>query len=462
MSPPGILLQQHRLFDLLRRATDIATLILCWLLTRELYGLAINEFSALAVITVCSAFSILSAVAGLYLSQRSQSFGDRLVRLWVVCSLSMLSCAALAYLSLRVFINMPPKALLTWWGLSCLMLSGWRIGVRLTLTMMRKRGVNYRRAAIIGHGALTEQLKARLKQNPWMGIRITASYGANYPDGRCLTAQDLLQLTAQAERGDFDHVYLTLPLHEHDTLDQLIRVLANSACSVYFVPDVFTFDLLNSRLHVIDGIPAISIYDSPFSPTDELLKRSFDIVFSLAALTALSIPMIGIGLLVKATSPGPALFRQTRYGLNGKPFKVWKFRSMTTQDDGSRIQQAARNDPRITRLGAILRKASLDELPQFMNVLMGSMSVVGPRPHAAAHNEEYRQLIPGYMLRHKVKPGITGWAQVNGWRGETETLEKMAKRIEFDMEYMRRWSFYLDLKIVFLTIVQGFRHENAR
>lgn len=374
----------------------------------------------------------------------------------------MLACAALAYVSLRVLINIPPKALLAWWGLSCLALAGWRVSLRMGLSLLRKQGINYRRAAIVGHGALTEQLKARLQKNPWMGIRITACFGADYSADSCLSQADFLQLTLQAERGEFDHVYLTLPLNEHDTLDQLIRALANSACSVYFVPDIFTFDLLNSRLHVIDGIPAISIYDSPFSPADELLKRCFDIAFSLAALTALSLPMLLIGVLVRTTSPGPALFRQTRYGLNGKPFKVWKFRSMTTQDDGEHIQQASTNDPRITRLGNILRKASLDELPQFVNVLLGSMSVVGPRPHAAAHNEEYRQLIPGYMLRHKVKPGITGWAQVNGWRGETETLEKMTKRIECDMEYMRRWSFYLDLKIVALTIFQGLRHENAR
>jgi putative colanic acid biosynthesis UDP-glucose lipid carrier transferase len=172
--------------------------------------------------------------------------------------------------------------------------------------------------------------------------------------------------------------------------------------------------------------------------------------------------MLVIAIAIKMTSKGPVIFKQDRYGLNGKRIKVYKFRSMTVCDnDDTVIQQASRFDIRVTKLGLFLRRTSLDELPQFINVLQGRMSVVGPRPHAVAHNEQYRKLIKGYMWRHKMKPGITGWAQINGWRGETDTIEKMKKRVEYDLEYIRRWSVWFDLKIVFLTVFKGFVDKNA-
>ncbi len=171
--------------------------------------------------------------------------------------------------------------------------------------------------------------------------------------------------------------------------------------------------------------------------------------------------MLFLALLVKLTSKGPVLFKQKRYGLDGRAIEVWKYRSMTVMEDGDNILQAKKNDTRLTFIGSFLRRLSLDELPQFFNVLQGSMSIVGPRPHAVVHNEEYRKLIKGYMLRHKVKPGITGWAQINGWRGETDTLEKMQKRVEFDLEYIRNWSLLFDLKIVILTVFKGFYNRNA-
>jgi putative colanic acid biosynthesis UDP-glucose lipid carrier transferase len=191
------------------------------------------------------------------------------------------------------------------------------------------------------------------------------------------------------------------------------------------------------------------------------LKRAEDLILGVAILAVAAIPMLLIACAVKWTSKGSILFKQRRYGLNGKVVYVWKFRTMTVSDDGETVMQAKKGDSRLTPIGAFLRRTSLDELPQFFNVLQGTMSIVGPRPHAVAHNEQYRWLIPGYMLRHKVKPGITGWAQVNGWRGETDTLEKMEKRVECDLEYMRNWSLWLDIKIVALTIFKGFYSKNA-
>jgi putative colanic acid biosynthesis UDP-glucose lipid carrier transferase len=208
-------------------------------------------------------------------------------------------------------------------------------------------------------------------------------------------------------------------------------------------------------------MPALAVCDTPFYGMDAVRKRATDLVLACAALLVLAVPMLLIAVAVKLTSKGPVLFRQRRYGLNGEEILVYKYRSMTVCEDGSEVTQATKGDRRITRLGRFLRSTSLDELPQLFNVLEGKMSVVGPRPHAVAHNELYRKLISGYMIRHKVRPGITGLAQVNGLRGETETIEKMRERVRFDLEYLSHWSPWLDLKIICQTIVVITRDKNA-
>jgi len=234
---------------------------------------------------------------------------------------------------------------------------------------------------------------------------------------------------------------------------RLLEDLHDTTASVYFVPDIFVYDLIQARMETIGGIPVLAVCESPFYGADGLIKRISDIVFATSILLLISPLLLAIAVAVKLSSPGPVLFRQRRYGLDGKEIVVYKFRSMSVLEDGTVVTQATRDDWRVTRLGAFLRKSSLDELPQFFNVLQGRMSVVGPRPHAVAHNEMYRKLIPSYMIRHKVRPGITGLAQVNGLRGETDTLEKMSGRIEHDLAYLRNWSLLLDLKIVLLTVV---------
>ncbi|HIG8681784.1 TPA: undecaprenyl-phosphate glucose phosphotransferase, partial [Klebsiella pneumoniae] len=221
------------------------------------------------------------------------------------------------------------------------------------------------------------------------------------------------------------------------------------------IPDVFTFNILQSRTEEVNGIPVVPIFETPLNGINMVLKRLEDIILSVVILTLISPILIIISLCVKLTSPGPIIFKQTRYGMDGKPIKVWKFRTMVVMENDN-VTQATKNDVRVTKVGRFLRRTSLDELPQFFNVLFGGMSIVGPRPHAVIHNEQYRSLIEGYMLRHKVKPGITGWAQINGWRGETDTLEKMEKRVEYDLEYIREWSIWLDIRIIFLTIFKGF------
>jgi putative colanic acid biosynthesis UDP-glucose lipid carrier transferase len=241
----------------------------------------------------------------------------------------------------------------------------------------------------------------------------------------------------------------------------LLDDLHDATASIYFLPDIYIFDLMQGHFGNVGGIPVVAICESPFTGVESVVKNISDFVLASLLLLLLSPIMLCIALAVKLTSPGPAVFKQRRYGLNGEEIIVYKFRSMTVSEDGKNIVQAQKNDSRLTKIGAFLRRTSLDELPQFINVLQGRMSVVGPRPHAVAHNELYRKLIRGYMLRHKVKPGITGWAQVNGFRGETEELEKMQGRIEYDLDYLRNWSIWLDLWIIIRTVWVVLRRDNA-
>jgi putative colanic acid biosynthesis UDP-glucose lipid carrier transferase len=258
-----------------------------------------------------------------------------------------------------------------------------------------------------------------------------------------------------------DLIYLTLPLASQPRILNLLEDLRDTTASIYFTPDIFLFDLIQARMDAIGGMPVLAVCETPFYGLNGMIKRVSDIAIALSALVLILPVMIAIAIGIKLSSPGPVLFTQRRYGLDGREIIVYKFRTMTVLEDGAVVRQATRDDDRVTPLGAFLRKYSLDELPQFVNVLQGRMSVVGPRPHAVAHNETYRKLIRGYMIRHKVKPGITGWAQVNGLRGETDTLEKMRARIEYDLEYLRSWSLQLDLQIVLKTILVVLRTQNA-
>jgi putative colanic acid biosynthesis UDP-glucose lipid carrier transferase len=272
------------------------------------------------------------------------------------------------------------------------------------------------------------------------------------------TIQDLV---GQARSGAIERIYITFPMRAEDRIRGVLGQLSDTTASVYIVPDFFVFQLLHSRWSDILGLPAVSVFESPIYGIDGLAKHVSDVVLGGLFLLLAAVPMAAIALGIKLTSPGPVLFRQRRYGLDGREIRIWKFRTMNVCEDGSQAIQAKPDDPRVTWLGAILRRTSFDELPQLFNVLAGSMSLVGPRPHATAQNEQYRSQIEGYMLRHKVKPGITGLAQVNGWRGGTDSPEKMQKRIECDLRYIREWSMCLDIKILFRTIFVVLSGKNA-
>jgi putative colanic acid biosysnthesis UDP-glucose lipid carrier transferase len=258
-----------------------------------------------------------------------------------------------------------------------------------------------------------------------------------------------------------ERIMITLPMANSSRILKLLEDLRDTTASVYFVPDFFMKDLIQARMDRIAGLPVLAVCESPFHGIDGSIKRLSDIVISLFAIVILSPIFLATTLAIALTSKGPIIFKQKRYGLDGRDIEVWKFRSMRVQENGPNVVQATRHDDRITTVGRIIRKTSIDELPQFFNVLQGRMSVVGPRPHAVAHNELYRTLVKGYMVRHKVRPGITGLAQVSGARGETSAVTDMEKRIDFDLQYLRDWSLQLDLKIMLRTLKVFFHDPQA-
>lgn len=335
--------------------------------------------------------------------------------------------------------------------------------IRVGAGILRRLGYNTRRVAVVGSLPAGINLLKSFAEEPWMGFIVLGYYNSE----PLTSVSDINfcgnfdKLIIDARDGKIDRIYIAMNMQEEAKIKKIVQQLTDTTCSVLLIPDIFTFNILQARTEEINGVPVVPLFDTPLSGINMIFKRLEDIIVSTVILLLISPVLLIISVAVKFSSPGPVLFRQLRYGMDGKPIRVWKFRSMRVMENDENVVQATKNDIRVTKVGKFLRSTSLDELPQFFNVWCGQMSVVGPRPHAVAHNEEYRALIQGYMLRHKVKPGITGLAQINGWRGETDTLEKMEKRIEYDLLYIRGWSIWLDLKIIFLTVFKGFINKSA-
>jgi len=338
--------------------------------------------------------------------------------------------------------------------------------LRAAAPMLVKLQGPRQRAIIVGMNEQGLALAAKIRNSPYARIDITGFVDSRSVDRlNSPTPQNLMgglsDLASLVKANRTQLIYLSLPMASQPRILKILDDLKDTTASIYFVPDMFVTDLIQGLPGSVCDMPVISVCDTPFKGSNGALKRASDVLLSILILVLISPVMLVIAAAVKLGSPGPVIFKQRRYGQDGEEILVYKFRSMTVTEDGSSIQQAQKNDVRITRLGAILRRTSLDELPQFINVLQGRMSIVGPRPHAVAHNELYRKLIKGYMVRHKVKPGITGWAQVNGYRGETNTLDKMQARIDFDLDYLRNWSLQLDFHIILKTIRLVLKDQKA-
>lgn len=370
------------------------------------------------------------------------------------------------------------RALFLWFVATPAVLVGASLCLRQWLRMAMLSARNLRSAVIIGANKMSLELARVIHDRPELGLKLRRLYsvtGAMGADDSPLGAHELEFLSGKmdvetcddlAAVGEYvnarhiEVVFIALPTGS-PSMRAILDDLRDTTSSVYLIPDVSLFDLIQAQSADIQGIPVVALCESPLHGVRYVMKRVTDMVFASLLLTLASPLMLGIAIAIKLTSPGRVLFKQDRYGLDGERITVYKFRSMTCCDNGDRIVQAKRDDARVTRLGKFLRRTSLDELPQLINVLQGRMSLVGPRPHAVAHNEEYRKLIRGYMVRHKVTPGITGLAQINGCRGETQTLDDMRRRVDYDLEYLRHWCWLLDVKIMIRTFVLVFRDKHA-
>jgi putative colanic acid biosynthesis UDP-glucose lipid carrier transferase len=335
-----------------------------------------------------------------------------------------------------------------------------------TLSYLRKKGLNIKRVLIVGYGPIGQEMHRRVRQHEWYGYDVKAVH-VDAEEAHSLTDPSIAKITALADIPEYaaannvNEIWITLPMSASTQLRELQYLLRNALVDIRWMPDTLSMQMLSSRMVDFLGFPAVELNRPSSSGLNGLVKDLFDKVFALTALILLAPLFAVIAFCIKWSSPGPVFFKQPRLGLNGKKFNVYKFRSMKVHQEHGKVTQATQNDPRITKIGQFIRRTSLDELPQFINVLIGDMSVVGPRPHALQHNEMYKGLLELYMLRHRVKPGITGWAQIHGYRGETDTVDKMAKRVQFDLHYIQHWSLWMDLQIIVWTAFKGWTGKNA-
>lgn len=444
--------------------TDIAIIIISGhlvhlvrfeeMLTRGSYQLSL-VILALLTLNIFNAF-------GLYKPARGQ---------WLTKTLTQLSIAWLCVIVAIAALTFVTK---TGAGFSRLW-AGWTVVCIFTLMIMsrlvahaivsyaRSQGHNLKHVVIIGAGKLGKRACNSLIRNPWAGLKPIAffddktqvkelTHNSIKVLGDTSSVIDFIEDQRKSGSRPVDQVWIALPLTALGKIEELQIALQDTACKIYLVPNIFGFNLTSYQVDEVAGLPIMNMSAPPISPFKQSVKRFEDLIISAGLLVLLAPFFLLIGILIKLESSGPVFFKQRRYGRDGREILVWKFRTMTVTEDGNEIKQAERNDQRVTKIGAWLRKLSLDELPQLINVFLGTMSLVGPRPHAVAHNEYYRKKVDGYMIRHQIKPGITGLAQIRGYRGETSRLEDMALRVEHDLQYIRNWNLLLDIKILLLTL----------
>ena len=453
-----------QLLAIVRATLPAAVAVGCLIITCWVYDAPFGtNFVALSM--------LVAALAGMMLKSSVRVSGDALAQ-WGGIAFDVISRWAMLFGGLLVIgyvtkfsAEYPRRVILTW----TLVTPGVLIIVNVILRSVMRRifadPANSRRVIIAGYNDISLSLASRLQEDHLSALKVEGFFddrsaerlGAG--DGPPLLGK-LPDLPAYVKSNFIDVIFVALPIRHIRRVLDLIDELRDTTASIYYLPDILVFDLIQSRTLEILGIPVIAMCETPFAGYRGVAKRLTDVVLCVAAMPMLLPLMAVISVAVKVSSPGPAIFRQRRYGLDGRPIVVYKFRTMTVAEDGDVIVQATKDDQRVTTVGRFLRRYSLDEFPQFFNVLQGRMSLVGPRPHAVAHNEWYRKLIKGYMVRHKVPPGITGLAQINGCRGETAQLEQMQARIDYDLEYLRHWSIMLDLKILARTVLRLVRDAN--
>jgi putative colanic acid biosynthesis UDP-glucose lipid carrier transferase len=448
------------------RLFDILALFLAFQCSAFFYDIKLTPLYMVALLSVALSYMYCAELFSTYRSWRAGKFTTMVLCAWgsLFVAFSFLFFISFVF---KFTDSLSRFGLGLWFLFSVAYLCFWRSAVHLYKRNRRKLGLNLKKVAIVGATESAVYLYDEIIKNDELGFKFLGFYDDRKPE-RLFNNVATYEVTgtiqsaiSSARQGEIDVLYIALPMKADKRIADLLLQMGDTTVDVHLIPDFLLSNLIHARIEHVGNVDTLSVFESPFIGAREFIKRTEDLVVASIILILITPILVMIAIAIKLTSKGPVIFKQDRYGLDGRKIKVWKFRSMSVTENSNVVTQATKNDARITPLGSFLRRTSLDELPQFINVLKGDMSIVGPRPHAVAHNEEYRKKVEFYMLRHKTKPGITGWAQINGWRGETDTLNKMTKRIEFDLHYIKHWSLWLDIKIIFLTIFKGFRNENA-
>ncbi|MGF6932348.1 Undecaprenyl-phosphate glucose phosphotransferase [Paraburkholderia sp. UCT70] len=456
------------LTGLLARAFDVAMIVAGAFAASQIRFDSGSQWSFyFAFVAFAAAFALAVFPAlGVYQSWRGRSkrvLASQVALGWLVVQ----ACAMVLMFSLHRIDFVSRLWFVYWTGISGAAIMAGRLVTHALLGRMRHAGMNLQQVAVAACGEHCDEIIHKIEASPAAGFRANALY--NLHPGCCIPPRSSVQVFE--EQGAFaryvreqqiGEVWLALPLTEERAILKLVAEFRNDLINVRFMPDVRSLALFEGSMTELLGLPTINLAVSPLPPKALVQKDLFDRLFALVALIAISPILLGCAIAVKLSSRGPVFFTQRRKGADGRVFTIYKFRTMRLHEQKPGIlEQATRDDPRITTVGAFLRRTSLDELPQFFNVLRGDMSVVGPRPHALEHDDLYQNIVSGYIHRYRIKPGITGWAQINGYRGETDRLEKMEGRVAHDLYYLRNWSFWLDMKIILATIFKGLHHPNA-
>ncbi|HVC01626.1 MAG TPA: undecaprenyl-phosphate glucose phosphotransferase [Steroidobacteraceae bacterium] len=425
-------------------------------------GDAFDASAAVVPIVLCLTLIQAPREVGTQLtSERTIAVADALLR-WLL----LLGALLVLHLLTRSLDAYPARVYLLWAVMTPAALVATTLAMQAVMRKALMSAFGNRTAIVAGYNDSSLALARRLQTDPGMRIHVAGFFDDRNSDRLAMEADETLlgplgDVARYVNGHGIDVIFIALPIRHVQRVMSLLDDLRDTTASIYYVPDIFVFDLIQARSGDVNGIPIVAMCETPFYGYRGVSKRLVDIMVS-ASILMLTVPLFAaIGLLVKLSSRGPVIFKQRRYGLDGHEIAVYKFRTMDVLEDGAKVRQASRTDERVTPVGRFLRRYSLDEIPQLVNVLQGRMSLVGPRPHAIAHNEQYRKLIKGYMVRHKVLPGITGLAQVNGCRGETSKLEDMEARVRYDLDYLRHWTLLLDIKILLLTVVRVFRDDKA-
>ncbi len=466
----GILQQNARGLSLVARFLDFLAIWLAGVVAyTSRFSVSISEFQELYLYPLLIATFLalfIFPIFKLYQSWRGQAWSIHIRQIFLAC-LTLLIFLAFTFVLLKVSERFSRIWVLYWFFLTFGFMTLFRFTTFYILKALRSGGYNLRRVIIVGAGELGQSVYKAIQDNEWTGYEIICFaddkkelHGQKINNTCICGSIDNLEQTVS--ENSIDEVWICLSFKAEDRMKGILKLLQFSTVNIKLIPNIFGMELLNHSVTDISGVPVVNLRASPMEGMNEAIKSIEDRIMGFIILILISPVLLLVMLGIKLTSPGPILYKQKRHGWNGRIIKIYKFRSMHVhQESDGQITQASKTDDRITSFGKFLRRTSLDELPQFFNVLQGRMSIVGPRPHALIHNELYKSQVDQYMLRHKVKPGITGWAQVNGLRGETDTLDKMKKRVEYDLYYIQNWSLIFDLKIIILTIFKGFVNKNA-